>query len=899
MSRLKFAVTVFRLAAVVLVAAGTALSSADDRVDAFLVGRLWNGTDPPVADAVLVVRNGTVVASGARSDVEIPATAEVHDLSHAVVIPGLVIAETSVGMADDDERTVTPEVLAVDGFDQFGDYSRYLAAGVTTVQISPGRQRLLPGVGAVVKLSGSDPERRVLSRTESLRIILSDQSASVPRIYEPPVGAVSVDNPLKPTRPQVGEGLATRLAGLRAIFRAAVSGASDPDNIMDLAAVREALQSGKVRITAHDAAEIRAALTLFQDLHQAAEGGPGLVLSGPKDLRALEAGLDAGVEPRGIILTMDLRPGEIGSPAVPAPDAEPQPEVWEIAARLADRGLERQLALRPAVDSDLEDILFLSGLLTRGGNPAARVLQMVTANAAQILGVEDRVGSLAPGRDADFVVLSGDPFHHRTSVRETWIDGRRVWLRDAVETALLIRAKAVMPTGDRRISDGSVLVSGSKVLAVGSEISVPEAAEVREFPGAVIVPGFIDLATGLGFGGQLSGVSLSTRLGEQLASDDPDIAFARQGGVTTVVYSAAASPGPLLAFKLSDQPRLLREPVGMRFTVSGNLTTTVPSLKRTLAAGKAYADSWVNYETALSDYQKKLKEYEAALAKYEAEKKAAEAAKASEQKPDDKDPEKKTEEEPSPKPSDSPAPDQKPEVTGQQPANPPSGAQTEGGAPPKSSQDDPSKPAAAESAAAADPAAPKKPEEPKKPAENAGLEPYRALFAKTIPAVAETDSVNAIRAAVELFRDDLDLELIIAGSDDVTRVTELLAGKHVGVVAGPGLVRRVDGVLDNIPQTLSNHQIPMGFRSGATTGVRNLPLAVQYAVFRGLGTNDALNGLTQSAAELLHLQDQIGTLKAGGDADLVVLSGPPFHPSSEVLAVMIDGIWVYEQGAEQ
>jgi imidazolonepropionase-like amidohydrolase len=41
---------------------------------------------------------------------------------------------------------------------------------------------------------------------------------------------------------------------------------------------------------------------------------------------------------------------------------------------------------------------------------------------------------------------------------------------------------------------------------------------------------------------------------------------------------------------------------------------------------------------------------------------------------------------------------------------------------------------------------------------------------------------------------------------------------------------------------------------------------------------------------------QIGRVAAGYDADLVVLSGPPFDPSSQVLAVMIDGQWVYRRG---
>ena len=107
-------------------------------------------------------------------------------------------------------------------------------------------------------------------------------------------------------------------------------------------------------------------------------------------------------------------------------------------------------------------------------------------------------------------------------------------------------------------------------------------------------------------------------------------------------------------------------------------------------------------------------------------------------------------------------------------------------------------------------------------------------------------------------------------------------------------MRTVDREVVNTAQVLANRQIPFGFQSQATTGVKTLPLAVQFAVSKGLGAGDALRGLTSSPAKLLSLDAHIGTLVAGKDADLVVLSGPPFELSTKVLAVMIDGEWVYE-----
>src|SRR5205807_2104847 len=82
---------------------------------------------------------------------------------------------------------------------------------------------------------------------------------------------------------------------------------------------------------------------------------------------------------------------------------------------LLTAGLE--VAIRPAADDDLNDTLFVGGLFTGGGLSAQQVLQMLTVNPAKMLGVADRVGSLSVGKDADFVVLTGEPFATHTRVQ--------------------------------------------------------------------------------------------------------------------------------------------------------------------------------------------------------------------------------------------------------------------------------------------------------------------------------------------------------------------------------------------------------------------------------------------------------------------------------------------------
>ncbi len=102
----------------------------------------------------------------------------------------------------------------------------------------------------------------------------------------------------------------------------------------------------------------------------------------------------------------------------------------------------------------------------------------------------------------------------------------------------------------------------------------------------------------------------------------------------------------------------------------------------------------------------------------------------------------------------------------------------------------------------------------------------------------------------------------------------------------------------NLAQMFATRAVPFGFQSQAGTGSASLPRAIRYAVRFGLGTGDALAGLSSAPANFLGLADRIGTIAPGRDADLVVWSGPPFSPSSRVLAVMIDGNWVYQEARE-
>lgn len=796
----------FASALVILAASLAPISAGEVRV--YRASQLWPGNGPPIADAVLVVQDGKILAVGKASEVTVPEGAVRQDLGKAVIIPGLIAAETSLAESGrDDAYALTPHHRAVDGFDWYGDYAAALSGGVTTVQVSPGSRRLLPGQGAVIKLHGTDFDRRIVKAPESLRILLGDAYKNPPRIYEPPVGAVSVDRPLQPTQPQLAGSLAAAVAGLRGAFLAARNRGPQTDPILNALALPWT-EKVRVRVTASAAGDVPAMLALAKEFDLR------LVLVEPNLTGTRVAEWKPHVE--GVVLNVGVRPGVISDGSPPRPPAD-------LARQILSAGLP--VAIKPVQDADLKDLLYLAGQF-RPQLSEVEALRLVTADAAAVLGVADRVGTLAPGKDADFVVLSGPPFAVQTRIRQVYGDGERIGPEEGRSPRRLLRAARIHTGTGEVLTDAAILIDQGKIRAVGREVAQPPDVVVQEFSDAVIVPGFIDMGVTFGVGGSLNAaVPLQTRLGERLVVADPAYKPVRQSGITTVLLSGPATAA-VVAYKPTDNPRVVQDPVALRFALRGNLSSSASSLRETLRAGRTYADAWDRYEKELPIYEQKKKEYDAQIA---AQQQARAASEQQEQKAEEKKDEKK----------------------------------------------------------------PEPPRAPERPQTNPALEPYRALFARRIPALVEAQREDAIRLAVAICRDEFDVRLILVGAEDAPRVVGLLADKGVGVIVGPQLVRSADEGETNLPMELALGGVTFGFQSQAGQGSRLLPQAVGYAVHRGLAPADGLHGLTARAAQLLGLR-QIGTLTPGKDADLVVLSGPPFDPATRVLAVMIDGEWVHE-----
>ena len=119
--------------------------------------------------------------------------------------------------------------------------------------------------------------------------------------------------------------------------------------------------------------------------------------------------------------------------------------------------------------------------------------------------------------------------------------------------------------------------------------------------------------------------------------------------------------------------------------------------------------------------------------------------------------------------------------------------------------------------------------------------------------------------------------------------TERLAKQKVGVVVPVAPLGRVQGRVFHPSDHYARQGIPIAFQSGAADGARDLPLRVLLSVERGLAADAALAALTTEAARMYRLDDRIGSLEPGRDADVLLFRGHPFRDGGRLERVWIGG----------
>ena len=377
-------------------------------VTAIKAGKILTISGEPITEGVILVEDGKIVDIG--TGIEIPEGAVVIDAGKSVVMPGLVDASAAApvrGDLNEQSSEITSSFRISDALDpQSKALKRIVQMGVTTLFVSPGRQNVIGGLGVVVKPAGKIPQQMIVKDEAALRIVMDLDSTEGNRIpRREPAANFYYRRP------------GTRMAIIwmlrKSFFDAQQQADSEQTEDPNLAILSAALKNEiPIHVNARRAIVIRAALKV------ADEYGLKLILQECTEGYKV-AGQLAERKIPVVLGPFYYYPGNMGQ------YREGRKVNWNNAGILAEAGVK--VALASGGQAGAIDILTAATFAVRHGMDRDEALKAITITPAEILGVADRVGSLEKGKDADIVVLSGDPLNVTTRVEKVILNGKTVY----------------------------------------------------------------------------------------------------------------------------------------------------------------------------------------------------------------------------------------------------------------------------------------------------------------------------------------------------------------------------------------------------------------------------------------------------------------------------------------
>jgi imidazolonepropionase-like amidohydrolase len=857
----------FTVAAVGIGAALSAAAGSDDPGQTgtvvFKGARIHVVSGPVIDRGVLIIRGGKIVAVGPEGQVTIPDGAPVRSVAGKVIIPGLVDTHSHVGIyprpavpahSDGNEMSgpVQAGLRALDAiFPDDPGIRMAVAGGITTANVMPGSGNAIGGQTLYVKFRGQTIDEM---RIKDMKVLGGLKMAN----GENPKGYGRRPHPQAPmTRMKVAALQREQFIKARdyqhkwaAYGKAVAAGKKDatmPERDLSLDPLVEVLERKRtVHFHTHRADDLMTALRIAEEFN-------------------FEIVLQHATEGFRIVDELVRRKIPVSLTLVDSPGGK-----METAGLLEENAAILQKAgVNVAINTDdfiTESRFFLrtGAIAVRGGMPPEAALRALTLNAARMLHLEDRLGALAAGKDADFVILSGDPFSVYTHVLETYIDGKRVfnraeqndWKYQAGGFALPTTERVpripedakplrpvrapVSPAGQTTttspkqltilagrihtvtgppILDGAVLVEGGKIRYVGPRRGLPEAKDAVVLTAAEVTPGLIDAHAVVPITGLLNIPAdqeqdehtdpnqAELRVLDGFNPNEPLLEFLRQQGVTVI----QAMPGRVNA--IAGQGGVFRtsgrtaEMMTIRFPSA--LLINLGEIPKTAYTGKLPATRMGTsslIRSALTQAQNDV----------------------------------------------------------------------------------------AKRAAAKDP--------DKLPARNLKLEALALALERKIPcyfsAHRADDLVTGLRLAHE-FRLKPVLDLATEGY----LIADLIAAEKTPVVVHPTM-QRIGSSMETLNSQLCNatvlaeKNLPIALSTsfeGYVPKTRVLRHEAALAMVHGLGFDRALRAVTLDAARLLEIQDRFGSLDVGKTADLVLYDGDPFEHATHVTNTVIGGRIVFDR----
>ncbi|HET9699004.1 MAG TPA: amidohydrolase family protein [Terriglobales bacterium] len=390
-------------------------------------GKLLTVTHGTIENGVLVMENGKITAVGAVDKVNVPANAQVIDVTGMTVYPGLIDSETNLGLTEISAEKMTTDLVETSDEIMPHMHTREAfhaetelipvtrANGVLNAIVAPESKDTLPGQDSFIQLAGA-------SATDMLLV----KDIAMPLNF---IGDVRRNETFEKAKyPQTRMGMA---AQLRQAFLDAQdyqqrmgeytkkkadwdkSDRSKPEPVsvkhdLKLEALMPYLEGRRpVVLAANEASDVETAVALAQEFRLK------IVLN---HLTHSQPVLD---------YVASLKVPVIVGPIYEEPKQDERYDtVYALPAQLQKRGVKVIFASYDSHQS--RNLPYAAGYAVAYGLPYEEALKGLTLYPAEVWGLADQLGSLDVGKTANLVVANGDPLDVKTDVKRIFVQGKEV-----------------------------------------------------------------------------------------------------------------------------------------------------------------------------------------------------------------------------------------------------------------------------------------------------------------------------------------------------------------------------------------------------------------------------------------------------------------------------------------
>ena len=388
---------------------------AQEKPTAYINARIIPIVGQPIEQGILLVQNGKITAVGDARTVRLSSDVAIIDVKGKVIMPGLVDSHSHIGegAGADGSAPIQPDVRLLDSLNpRAASLQRAQSGGITTVNVMPGSGHLNSGQTLYLKL------RDGANKIDDLLIYGKDGAY---------LGGIKFANGTNSIRVGGGNFPGTRAKSAALIREQLVKAQEYRDKIKkagtdktklpprDLAmeALVEVLDGKRVvHFHTHRHDDILTVLRLQKEF------GFKVVLQHVSEAWKVANEIAAAKVPSSIIM-IEAPGGKLETVDVSMTNGAALEKAGALAGFHTDDYItDSRLFLRSA------------GLAVRNGMSRDKALYGMTMANAIMLDMQERVGSLETGKDADFIVLSGDPLSVYSHVLQTYVEGVKVFDRD-------------------------------------------------------------------------------------------------------------------------------------------------------------------------------------------------------------------------------------------------------------------------------------------------------------------------------------------------------------------------------------------------------------------------------------------------------------------------------------